>query len=87
MVKQYDKYLPIGSIVKIKKYERPLMIVKYNYSKDIDYLGVPHPMGLETEEKIYKFNIEDIEHVYFLGRLTKDIQTDLMINMIKRNKK
>ena len=35
---QYDKFLPLGSIVTIKGHQQPVMIIKIHYSKDVDYL-------------------------------------------------
>ena len=75
---QYDKFLPLGSIVTIKGHQQPVMIIKIHYSKDVDYLAVEHPIGFESMDKLFKFQIEDVEKVHFLGRINKEVEANLL---------
>lgn len=66
-MEKYNRFLPLGSIVKVKELKNPLMIIKNKVSKDIDYYGINHPLGFSEDKNIQKFNIKDIEEVYFTG--------------------
>lgn len=80
-----ERYLPIGSVVTIEKYDKQVMIIGYiAYSKDNpnkiisgDYVGIPLEEGYEEDNKIL-FNKENITNIIFMGY--KDIQT---INRLK----
>lgn len=70
-----DKILPIGSVIKLKDAEKPIMIfgimqtieamdgsiVKY------DYVGVPYPVGYLSPKLNLGFNHDQIETVLFKG--------------------
>lgn len=67
------KILPIGSIVRLKNGDLKLMILNRAplYNKDgvigyFDYSACIYPTG-KVEEKVYFFNKENIEKVYFEG--------------------
>lgn len=67
------KYLPIGSIVRLNKGEKKLMIVSrfplYKDGNDIgyfEYCSCIFPSGVDGKEFIF-FNKEDIAEVYFEG--------------------
>lgn len=66
-------YLPIGSIILLKRATKKLMIIGIKQripgeeGKEYDYIGVLYPEGYLTKELIYMFNHEDINDVIFTG--------------------
>lgn len=70
-----NKYLPIGSVVKISDSQKKLMITGYlpiktneNEERKIwDYCGCLYPEGIITTSTNYVFNQDKIEEVCFLG--------------------
>ena len=67
------KYLPIGSVVRLNKGEKKLMIVSrfplYKDGNDIgyfEYCSCIFPSGVDGKEFIF-FHNEDIAEVYFEG--------------------
>ena len=64
------KYMPIGSVVKLKESLKKYMIIGF---KDIDekelydYLGCEFPYGVKKNAENKKFNHEDIDRVYYIG--------------------
>lgn len=68
-----EKYLPIGSIVKVKKLDRDIIIVGYyslaynNSVKIFDYEGLAYPEGTLLKNTSFSFNHSDIEEVLYLG--------------------
>lgn len=74
-----EKYLPIGTVVKIKNVPTKGMIVNYLvYSpkeaggKIFDYGACPYPVGMVETNKIGAFNHEDIEEVIYMGYIDDD---------------
>lgn len=76
MLQNTNEYLPIGTIVTLKKGTKKLMIfgivqsVQETEDSDIrefDYIGVPYPEGNMGQAYQYLFNHEDIDTVYFRG--------------------
>ena len=71
--KMEEKYLPIGSIVKLKNNDNEIMIigyysVEYNDMVEIyDYLGCLYPEGLLLKNDFISFNHEDIVNCLFKG--------------------
>lgn len=70
--------LPLGSVVKLKKGERKLMITSrvplYNNKGTIgyfDYAGCLHPVGQNGQQTFF-FNEEDIEEVFFHGYIDEE---------------
>ena len=64
------KYMPIGSIVKVKDFDFLCMIIGYNYKSDetnYDYLGCCYPCGLDYQHEINFFNHEQILATYHIG--------------------
>lgn len=68
-----EKFLPVGTIVKLKNKEKKIMITgflqksKAHKLRLYDYCGCPYPNGLlDTKENIY-FDHTEIEKLYFLG--------------------
>lgn len=74
----YEYLLPIGSVVKLKDTEKPLMIfgilqTNPNVSdKTFDYIGVPYPEGHFDVRLQIGFNHSDISDVIFHGFNNED---------------
>lgn len=68
-----EKYLPIGSVVLLKKAKKRLMITGFAVRSDnapdkvFDYVGCLFPEGMLSADKNLLFNHEDINVVYALG--------------------
>lgn len=82
-----NKFLPIGSIVKIENNPNEIMIIGYmGYAKDKtkassrDYIGCDSLDGFS--ENTYLFNKESIENVIFMGY--KDQDTINNLKMIEK---
>lgn len=69
-----EKFLPIGSVVKLNKTKKMLMIIGYlakNENKVYDYISCLFPEGILSLRDVLMFNHEDINEVYYLGHRTK----------------
>ena len=72
--------LPIGSVVKIKNVEKPVMIFGYlqqssaNPDEVVDYVGVPYPAGNEHMAMQMGFQMTDITEVLFEGYKTEEFR-------------
>ena len=70
--------LPIGSVVKVKQTEMPLMIFGllqqngFQPDRFVDYVGVPYPVGNLGMQTQIGFQTEDITEVLFEGYRTKE---------------
>ena len=68
-----EKYLPIGTLVKIDTLEMKVMIIGYasvdkkNMNKIYDYCGCIYPEGVITSERNILFNHSDIKEILELG--------------------
>ena len=65
-------YLPIGSIVLVKDSAKRFMIygrrqVSVTDNKEYDYIGCMYPEGFLNSKKVFLFNHEDIQMIYFIG--------------------
>lgn len=75
-----DKFLPIGSVVKLKNSEDKIMIVgysavEYHDGMEIyDYMGCSYPMGLLLNNKMCSFNHDDILECIFTGYKDEEYQ-------------
>ena len=75
-----EKFLPIGSVVKLKNGQKRLMITGFlqmeqdeNGQKNIwDYSGCLYPEGMLTSEANYVFNHSQIEEVHFIGLVDEE---------------
>ena len=72
--KKYEKFLPIGSIVKLKDAEKLLMVVGYgftgkvnNENKFFDYCSCLYPEGILDPKKSILFDHDNIDKVEWLG--------------------
>ena len=66
------KYLPIGSVVLLANSQKRVMIVGVKQKavgdeKIWDYSGCLFPEGILDPEKLYLFDNEQIERLYFIG--------------------
>ena len=65
-------YLPIGSVVLVKEANKKVMIVGIN-QKQVDtgamwdYSACLYPEGVLDPQKLYLFNNEQIDSLYFIG--------------------
>ena len=82
--------LPIGSVVKLRKTEKPVMIFGY-LQKSIaaknnlsDYLGVPYPEGNINICLQIGFQMDDIDQVLFEGYRTEAFEPWAKVLEIKR---
>lgn len=70
--------LPIGSVVLLKDGDRKLMICGVCVTKEdddsrvFDYSGVLYPDGLEDLDKLYLFNRDSIEQVFYVGYMDEN---------------
>ena len=69
----YEKYLPIGTVVLLKGGKKRVMITgfcctdKGNNDKVYDYIGCLYPEGIITSDKNLLFDHSQIDKVYHLG--------------------
>ncbi len=72
-IKNLKKYLPIGTIVKLKTGKRKVMITGFClYDHDAahtlyDYCGCAYPEGMLSTNEVNLFNHGDIEKVFHMG--------------------
>jgi hypothetical protein len=64
--------LPVGTVVKLKKVEKPVMIygrhqIQKKTNNIFDYIAVPYPEGNLTDEFNVFFNRELIEDIIYPG--------------------
>ena len=86
--KMEDKFLPIGSVVILKKGKKPIMIIGYKMSsvnnnyimkgtdvisdKIFDYCAVLYPEGLIDSQNFILFDHNSIEKIIFKGFISDD---------------
>ena len=66
------KFLPIGSVVLLKESQKRIMIVgvkqkQENSDKVWDYSACLYPEGILDPDKLFLFDAEQIERLYFVG--------------------
>lgn len=75
------RYLPIGSVVKLKNNNKSIMITGYysvEYARDLeiyDYSGCAYPEGVMIKSSYCSFNQSDIKEVLFEGYKTDEYKT------------
>lgn len=103
LIKMNERYLPIGSIVKLKNSNKKIMITGYfsvEYKNDIvvyDYSGCAYPEGMMLKSNYCSFNHGDIETVEFTGykddsyiafnKNLSDADSEMLFDEIDENKK
>ncbi|HIS38952.1 MAG TPA: DUF4176 domain-containing protein [Candidatus Onthousia faecavium] len=76
----YEKYLPIGTVVLLKGGKKRVMITgfcctdKNNNDKVYDYVGCLYPEGVITSDKNLLFDHSQIDQVYHLGLVDDEEQ-------------
>lgn len=69
----YEKYLPIGTVVMLKDGKKRVMITGFltipNNQQNIvyDYSGCLYPEGIISSEKTLVFNHNQIKNIYHIG--------------------
>ena len=77
----YQKYLPIGTVVMLKGGKKRLMITGFcvianeNNQKVYDYCGCVFPEGVIKPDRSFLFDHSQIEKIYHLG-LNDDEEKD-----------
>lgn len=66
------KFLPIGSVVLLKESKKRIMIVgvkqkQADSDKVWDYSACLYPEGIIDPERLFLFDSEQIERLYFIG--------------------
>ena len=66
------KFLPIGSVVLLKESQKRIMIVgvkqkQANTDKVWDYSACLYPEGILEPDKLFLFDSNQIERLYFIG--------------------
>ncbi len=66
------KYLPIGSVVLLKDSKKRIMIVGVKQKQEgtekvWDYSACLYPEGILDPDRLFLFDTEQIERLYFLG--------------------
>lgn len=75
------RYLPIGSVIKLKNNNKIVMITGYysvEYARDLeiyDYSGCAYPEGVMIKSSCCSFNQSDIKDVLFEGYKTEEYKT------------
>lgn len=75
------RYLPIGSVIRLKNNDKMIMITGYysvEYARDLeiyDYSGCAYPEGVMIKSSYCSFNQSDIKEVLFEGYKTDEYKT------------
>ena len=87
-MKNYDKFLPIGTVVSTKKGKEKLMIIGFltsdgeNQSRIYDYSACVFPLGVYTNEATLVFDHSDIKEIYYIGyndKKSKELSDNLLL--------
>jgi hypothetical protein len=77
----YDKYLPLGTVVMLKKGKHRAMIVGYcarlesdENAPFYDYIGCLFPEGIFTTEQTLVFNHIDVDKIYYMGYVDNEVK-------------
>lgn len=74
----YDKYLPIGTVVMLKGGTKRAMITGFcsvsgdNKDKVFDYSGCLYPEGFISSDRTLLFDHSQIEKIYYLGLIDEE---------------
>ena len=78
------KYMPIGSIVKIKESFKNYMIIGFNHEMKeelYDYISCEYPYGVDGEHGTFVFNhnqIDKVLHIGFVNNQEKSFKAELI---------
>lgn len=88
LARAMDKYMPIGSVVKIQDSYKNYMIIGFNYNlnnRSYDYLACEYPFGIDSnhQSKVFDHNqIEKVFHIGFVNNQEKKFKSDLLENNV-----
>ena len=74
----YEKYLPVGTVVMLKGGKKRTMITGFcsvadeDKSKVYDYTGCLYPEGVISSNQTLLFNHEQIDKIYHLGLVDEE---------------
>ena len=74
----YEKYLPVGTVVMLKGGSKRAMITGFctfaNENKETmyDYCGCLYPEGMISSTQTLMFNHEQIEKIYYIGLIDEE---------------
>lgn len=74
----FEKYLPIGTVVMLKGGSKRVMIVGFccsdnkDATKIYDYSGCLYPEGTISSDKMLLFNHNQIDKIYHLGLVDEE---------------
>lgn len=74
----YEKYLPIGTVVMLKNGKKRAMITGFcsisgdDKTKVFDYSGCLYPEGFISSNQTLLFNHEQIEKIYYMGLIDEE---------------
>lgn len=74
----FDKYLPIGTVVMLKGGSKRIMIIGFccsdnkDTTKIYDYSGCLYPEGTISSDKVLLFNHNQIDKIYHLGLVDEE---------------
>lgn len=77
----YDKYLPIGTVVMLKGGKKRAMITGFCITPDedktkvYDYSGCIYPEGVIKSNQVLLFDHNQIEKIYHLGLIDEEEKT------------
>ena len=79
-----QRFMPIGTVVKIKNVNFKIMIIGFNFTDNqnatLDYVGCYYPYGIGDTSSLVYFNHIDVERIYHFGHFDiqgKKFQSDL----------
>lgn len=76
----YEKYLPLGSVLMLKNGKHRVMVVGYCAKVDdenspfYDYIGCFFPEGIFTTEQSMVFNHVDIDKIFHIGFVDEEVK-------------
>ena len=92
----YDKYLPVGTVVLLKNATKRAMITGFctmdanDKTKVYDYSGCLYPEGVINSNQTLLFDHDQIDKIFYIGLIDeeeKQFKTKLteLVNTIKKN--
>ena len=88
-----EKYLPIGTVLKLKEAEKSIMIIGYcpitNEGKNFDYAACMYPEGVLSPKETLLFNHDEICEVIYKGLESEEYKNfnDKLIEIIGKIEK
>lgn len=74
----YEKFLPIGTVVMLKNGKKRLMITGFCIAEDkerqkvFDYCGCVYPEGIIKSNQTFLFDHSQIEKIYYMGLIDEE---------------